>query len=118
MAASFAIFQGWDRPIEGRESQAAQLYKDVEAYWSRQKSAGNIESWEMVLLAPHGGALNGFFLIRGDRDKLQQLQTTNDFIDLTTRQASIARGFSSLTAFLGDSALQQSQRFHKHAAAA
>jgi len=36
---------------------------------------GEIESFEMVLLEPHGGELGGFILLRGDQDKLARIRT-------------------------------------------
>lgn len=42
-----------------------------------------IESFEAVILEPHGGDLAGFILIRGSQDKLAQLRSTGPTISTT-----------------------------------
>jgi len=40
---------------------------------------GTIQSFEPVLLNPHGGDLNGFFLIRGEPDKLHAMLASEEW---------------------------------------
>lgn len=46
---------GWDRSIAGREAQAAQLFQEVVQYLGGLQQVGTIQSFEPVLLSPHGG---------------------------------------------------------------
>jgi len=54
-----------------------------------------------VFLEPHGGDLNGFFLLRGHRDKLAQLRWSDEFTRLNTRAALVVDGFGVVAAALG-----------------
>ena len=64
--ANHAIFIGWNRPVAGREQQAMKLWGKCMEYYGKLLADSRVESFEPVLLSPHGGDLNGFILIRGD----------------------------------------------------
>ena len=71
--AEFGLFIGWGSSQAGREAAGYKVFEEAIAYYDRLKAAGEIESWESVLLNPHGGDLTGFFLLRGDPEKLGRL---------------------------------------------
>jgi hypothetical protein len=49
-------------------------------YLQGQKEKGTIEDFEVVLLEPHGGELEGFVLIRGEKESLARLRSSSEFI--------------------------------------
>jgi hypothetical protein len=49
-------------------------------YYGRLQQQGEIDSFEPFGLEPHGGDLNGFLLVRGDRDKLARLCVSEAFM--------------------------------------
>ncbi len=100
--ANRALFLGWSRAIPGREQQAMQLWGKTMEYYSQLQTEGKIESWEPVLLSAHGGDLNGFFLIKGDADKLGSLQREDTWIDLTIEAAHCLDGFGVIRAWVGE----------------
>ena len=65
--ADHGIFIGWGGLVSGRERQSRQVFGDALAHIAEQEQAGNIESHEVVLLSAHGGDLQGFMLMRGER---------------------------------------------------
>jgi hypothetical protein len=73
------VFIGWNRPVPGREHEAAELFGQSMAFYESQKKAGNLASYEPFLLDPHGGELNGFVLLRGTRAKLDGILATDEF---------------------------------------
>jgi hypothetical protein len=68
--ADSALFIGWGAPIPGREQKSTTIFGEAVALWTKLQGDGVIESWGAYFLEPHGGDLEGFFLLRGDRDKL------------------------------------------------
>lgn len=111
--ASFALFFGWDRPIIGREQEAAEAFNSSLAYWGKQQAEGKIESFEPVLLELHGGDLNGFLIVRGERDKLLALKDTEDFKNLTLRTDHAVAGFGIVHALVGEGVAEGMQRWMK-----
>src|SRR5262245_52381939 len=108
---------GWNRPIPGREAISLELFGQFLGYLESQKAAGGLDSFEPVLLAPHGGDMNGFILIRGEGAKLAALKSSDEFLDLTTRAAYNVDMFGFVDAFLGGELQKQLGRFGQNIAA-
>ncbi|HSR30912.1 MAG TPA: hypothetical protein VLY63_10130, partial [Anaerolineae bacterium] len=68
------VFVGWDRAVPGRETASLELFQEFHVYLGGLQGQGTIDSFETVLLAAHGGDLNGFVLIRGEQGKLDAMQ--------------------------------------------
>jgi hypothetical protein len=78
--AEGALFVGWGALIPGREKQAAGVLEAAGDYCARLQREGRIDGFETVLLEPHGGDLEGFVLVRGDREKLAALRADPEFV--------------------------------------
>jgi hypothetical protein len=76
---SNALFFGWNHPIAGRERDGAEFFQELTSYFDKLQKERTIQSYEAVLLNPHGGDLNGFFLLRGEDKKLGTLRTTKEW---------------------------------------
>jgi hypothetical protein len=100
--ADFGLFVGFGYPVRGRERQAVKVFNEALEYYARLQQQGEIESFEPVFLEPHGGDLNGFTLIRGDRDKLASIRTSDEFARLSIRADLIVEGFGVIGAQLGE----------------
>ena len=90
--ANQALFLGWSGATAGREQQAMKLWGKTMEYYGQLETDGKIESWEPVILSAHGGDLNGFFLIKGDAEKLDKLQREDTWLDLTSRPITVWMG--------------------------
>ncbi|HEY5987384.1 MAG TPA: hypothetical protein VIV12_13575 [Streptosporangiaceae bacterium] len=98
----FGLFIGFGAPVRGRERQAIKVFNEAIEYYTRLQQQGEIESFESVFLEPHGGDLGGFTLVRGDRDKLASIRTSDEFARLSTRAGLIVEGFGVIGANLGE----------------
>ncbi|MBW2092214.1 MAG: hypothetical protein JRI34_08855 [Deltaproteobacteria bacterium] len=77
--ADRVLFIGWTGVIPGREKQAAELATKATEYFNKLQADGKIESFETVILRPHGGDLNGFRLIKGEAEKLDAVKREETF---------------------------------------
>jgi hypothetical protein len=107
------IFMGWDRPAAGAEAQSGQLFQDFLQYLGGLQQAGTIQSFETVLLSPHGGDLNGFFLIRGDTAKLDALQSSDEWMDYSTRGGLTMEGLGIVRGATGELVMEWMGRWNK-----
>ncbi len=105
--ADAALFIGWGFPVRGREAKAVAVFNESVQYWSGLQQSGQIESFELALLDPHGGDLTGFALLRGSREKLAQLQGTAEFRRSVTRAQLIVENLGVVGAVLGQALAEQ-----------
>ena len=99
--ADAGILIGWNEPKAGRETIAAELFAESIRYYASLVANGTIESYEPVLLGRHGGDFNGFILIRGESEKLDALQRSEEFVRLTVRAIVCLDGFGVIDAHIG-----------------
>ena len=109
--ADSGLFLGFGAPVRGREREAIKVFNEAFEYYARLQQEGEIESFEPVLLEPHGGELGGFFLLRGDQDKLARLQASDEFVRRTTRGQLIVENLGIVDALLGDRLVTQMAQF-------
>jgi hypothetical protein len=100
--ATGALMIGWGATVRGREQKALQVFNEAIEYYTRLQQQGTIESFEAVALEPHGGDLQGFLLIRGDRAKLDAIRSSEEFLRLNNRAALIIDNLGVVTAFIGE----------------
>ena len=111
--ADRVIFMGWNRPLVGREQQAMQLFQKSMEYWEKQKTEGQIESYEPVFLNYHGGDLNGFVMVRGEAEKLAEVQNDGTFLDLATEANYCLEGYGVIIGYVGEGATEVFTRWAK-----
>ena len=102
-----ALFVGWGQPVRGREMRSLDVFSDAMTYYGERQQDGSIESFEPVLLNPHGGDLQGFFLIKGSTEGLATMMATEEFQRLHVRAAMIVENLGIIEAFTGDGVLTQ-----------
>ena len=97
-----ALFIGWGAVVRGREKQALQVFQESMEYYGRLQQEGRIEGFDVVLLAPHGGDMNGFVVLRGDRQALEDVRFSDEFERLLVRAASIIDAPGVVPAYTGE----------------
>ncbi len=79
MGSNVMLF-GWNRAIPGREAMSSQHFQDFVQYLEGMQKSGKIQGFDIVFLDPHGGDLNGFFLIRGESAQLDAMAASEDWV--------------------------------------
>ena len=113
--SNHCLFIGWNRPVIGREMAAVEIFNMFVGFLTKEQKAGNIDSFEPVILGVHGGDLNGFVLVRGDQKKLDVLRASDTFLEMITGCQFNVQGFGVINGFLGDKVTEQLGRFQKMA---
>ncbi|HST56206.1 MAG TPA: hypothetical protein VLJ42_10000 [Solirubrobacteraceae bacterium] len=105
--AGDALFLGWGPVVRGRELKALEVFQETLTYYGSLQQDGRIDSFEPVLLAPHGGELAGFILLRGARDSLDQIRSSDEFQRLVARAAAIVDDVGVVDAYTGEALAAQ-----------
>lgn len=71
-------------------------------YYSKLQSGGKIESFEPVILAHHGGDLNGFIILRGESKKLADVREESTFVEYTVESGYCLEDFGIVSGYTGE----------------
>ncbi len=111
--ADAALFIGFGVAARARELQALETFNRGLQYFSDLQGRGELESFEPVLLEPHGGDLAGFVLARGSREQLDRIQADEEFLRLSARAILVVESFGIVRASIGESLNAQIARYQE-----
>jgi len=97
--ADYALFIGWGPVVHGREELSLRVFQETVEYWGHAQERGQIDGFEPFLLEPHGGELEGFMLIYGERARLDHLRESEEFERLMTRAGAVVEHLGVVTAY-------------------
>ena len=100
--ASAALFVGFGPVVHTRERKSLQVFNEVIQYYTKLQEQGEIEGFDAYLLEPHGGDLSGFLLLRGERDKLDSVRNSAEFIRFNNRAQAVVENLGVVTAYMGE----------------
>lgn len=101
------LFVGWGQTVRGREKRSLDVFNDAVTYYGARLADGSIDSFEPVILNPHGGDLQGFFLIKGSAQGLAAMTASEEFQRLHLRATMIVENLGIIEAWVGDGVLTQ-----------
>src|SRR5215217_4435777 len=73
------LFIGWGATVRGREERALDVFDAAVGFYGRCQQEGRIESFDVILLEPHGGGLAGYMQLGGSADQLDALRQDEAF---------------------------------------
>ena len=77
--ADRVLFIGWGQTVRGREERALEVFNETMGLYGRLQQEGRIEKFDVCLLEPHGGGLDGFIALHGDEQQLASVRTDPEF---------------------------------------
>ena len=101
------LFVGWGQPVRGREKRSLDVFNDAVTYYGERLADGSIDSFDPVLLNPHGGDLQGFFLIKGSTQGLATMMASEEFQRLHLRAGMIVEDLGLIEAWVDDGVVTQ-----------
>ena len=97
-----ALFIRWGAAPSGRERESVRLFAQSLKYLTSLVVSGRVFSVEPFFLEPHGGDLEGFFLVRGEREELNRIRYEDEFQRMTVRAQVVVENFGVIGAITGD----------------
>ncbi len=95
------LFIGWGANVRGREERGLEVFDAAVGFYGRCQQEGRIESFDVVLLEPHGGGLGGYMELRATADQIAALRDDQEFrrilIDasLIVDELGVVEGFAN-----------------------
>lgn len=109
--ADSVVFIGWSHGVRGREQASEKVFREALEFWGRLQVAGEIEGFDVVFLDPHGGDLGGFFLLRGERERLARVRAGEEMERLMTRAGAVIEGLGAVGGATGDGVARRMAAF-------
>ncbi len=100
--ADAGLFIGWGQVVRGREDRALDVFNETIEFYGQLQGDGRIENFEVCLLAPHGGELAGFALLRGSEEQIDAVRHDEGFMRLMQKADLIVDGLGMIDASIGD----------------
>jgi hypothetical protein len=116
MTADHALFFIFNGPREGRSARAMEALDAKRAFWEGRKKAGDISDVDVVMLASTGNQNMpaGFFLVTGERSKLQDLRWNNEeFLNVHTSLMMTLNGYACIDGYTGKAFDKHIERLNK-----
>jgi hypothetical protein len=114
--ADAGLFIGWGEVVRGREEKAIQVFNESVQYYGGLQQEGRIESFEVCLLEPHGGDLQGFVLLRGSQEQMDAARGDEEFQRQLTRANLIVEGLGIVSAAFGEELGRQMSMYQNEVA--
>ena len=83
--ADSGLFIGWGEVVRGREDRALDVFNETLELYGQMQADGRIEDFEVALLNPHGGELQGFVMLRGSEAQIDAVGRDEDFQRVMTK---------------------------------
>ena len=113
--ANYALFIGWGNVVRGREEMSLRVFQETIDFWTRAQQNGQIDGFEPFLLEPHGGGLEGFMLVYGEREQLDHLRASEEFEHVMLRASSVIDDLGVVMAYAGEALGRQMSQFQQMA---
>jgi hypothetical protein len=101
------LFVGWGATIAGREERALEVFNEAIGFYGRCQQEGRIESFDVILLEPHGGGLQGYVELHGSADRLASLREAEDFQRLLADASLIVDELGVVAGFANEGVARQ-----------
>ena len=115
--ADAGLFIGWGQVVRGREGPAVDGFNATVEFLAHRQGEGGIESFEICFLDPHGGDLDGFMLIRGTTEQMDDIRSNEEFQRLMTRASLHVDNLGMIGASLGEGVARQMAIFQEETGA-
>jgi hypothetical protein len=100
--ADAGLFIGWGQVVRGREDRALEVFNETIELYGQMQSDERIEDFEVALLNPHGGELQGYVMLRGSEEQIDAVRRSEDFERVMTRGSLVVDDLGVIDAAIGE----------------
>jgi hypothetical protein len=100
--ADAGLFIGWGEVVRGREDRALEVFNETVELYGQMQADGRIEDFELALLTPHGGDLQGFAMLRGSESQIDAAARDEDLRRLMTKASLVVDNLGLIPASIGE----------------
>ena len=100
--ADRVLFIGWGESTPGREERGLEVFNEAVGLFGRKQQEGAIEKFDVVLLNPSGGEIEGCMIIHGSAEQIAALREDEEYLRNTMDAAQIVRGLRHVEGYTNE----------------
>ena len=100
--ADRVLFISWGESTTGREERGLEVFNEAMGILGRLQQEGRIEKFDVVLLAPNGGAVEGYVEVHGTAEQIAAMREDEEFLRNTVDAQNIVRGLRHVEGYTND----------------
>ena len=100
--ADRVLFIGWGESIAGREERGLEVFNEAIGILGRMQQEGRIEKFDVVLLGPNGGSLDGYIEVHGTAEQLAAVRADDEFQRNTMDAQGIVQGMRHIEGYANE----------------
>ena len=100
--ADRVLFIGWGEPVRGREERGLEVFNEALGIAGRMQQEGRIEKFEVRLLGPNGGGLDGYLEMHGTAEQIAAVKEDEEFRRNTFDAAQIVEGLRHVDGLINE----------------
>jgi hypothetical protein len=111
--ADRVLFIGWGESTPGREERGLEVFNEAVGILGRMQQEGRIEKFDVAILNPNGGSLDGFVAVQGSAEQLDALQEDEEFVRNTIDASNIVRGLRHVRGYANEGVAEAMQMYQE-----
>ena len=96
------IFISWGAAVYGREERGLEVFNESVGLWGRMQQEGRIESFDLGLMPPNGGGIEGYVCIKGTVDQIAAVRESDDYLRSMTDASLIVQNLCVTEGYCGE----------------
>ena len=111
--ADRVLFIGWGQTVRGREERALEVFNETVGLYGRMQQDGRIEKFDVCLLEPHGGGLDGYAALYGSEQQINDVRGDAEFQRSMIDADLIVEELGLITGWVNEGIAQQITAFQE-----
>ena len=107
------LFIGWGESVHGREERGLEVFNEAIGILGRMQQEGRIEKFDVALLAPNGGGLDGYVAVHGTAEQLAALREDEEFLRNTVDAGNIVQGLRHVDGYTNDGVARMMEMYRE-----
>ena len=111
--ADRVLLIAWGESTPGREQQGLEVFNEAMGILGRMQQEGRIEKFDVAILTPNGGDLDGYVCVQGSAEQLDALQADEEFVRNTIDAQNIVRGLRHVRGYANEGVAEAMQMYQE-----
>jgi hypothetical protein len=96
------IHISWGASIAGREEHGLDVFNEALGLYGRMQQEGRIESFDVALLVPNGGPVEGYINLNGSAAQLATVREDDEYLRTMTDASLVVHDLCICDGFVND----------------